>query len=97
MLKIAARDDDVDAARERFSQARQNALERLSAHDAGFSHRDFLEMFEVFGDVPRHGVVFTDHIVIGGGNDEGDHWFHKTLVTSGTAAIKPDWKVIGAR
>src|SRR5690606_3076523 len=36
----------------------------------------FLEMLEVFGNMPRHGVIATDHVVVGGGHDEGNGFLH---------------------
>ncbi len=76
MLVIAPADDDIDAARQGLAELRQNGFKRLSAHDTGLAHGYGFEMPEIFGDVPRHGVVLADGIVIGGGDDEGYDWFH---------------------
>jgi len=62
---VGAADDDVGAAGQGFSEG----VIGFSTHHERFSECGAFEMFEVFGNVPDEGVVFTDDAVLGHGGD----------------------------
>lgn len=65
-------DDDTRAAGEGFSKVAEDRFKRFAPHDDRVPHSQGFEVFEVFGEVPWHFIIFTDAVVLRHGNDEGN-------------------------